>query len=245
MLYLGSAEIVRVSATGPDGAGKDTAYRIAKKGFPSDITIVKIGKPSSIISCGTETYIHTRVSKRLDALHEWADSTRSRLLTSAVNTMYVLWQWRVQEPYLVAKVHPNMVLSLRDGYIDPCAYAPYYTPRTLGKMPIPQRISFLKNLHGSPYRDHSIFLDVDPAIAIQRIKERVKRESAMQPGTLVRPKWQHQHENLEDLTGIRCEFLATLGYLRDSGKTRISCIDTSHISKEDAGSRLAHLIFSE
>lgn len=231
-----------VSATGPDGAGKDTAWKNALPLLPHDLRILKIGKPSSVIINGDERYVDVGMSHRLDWLHSWADTQRSKTLTSIANTMYVMFQWRIQEPVWTRRIHPDLVFSLRDGYVDPAAYAPYYTPQTLGKLPIPDRIDTLYRLHHSPFRHHTIFLDVDPAVAVRRIEERMEREKEAQG--LVRPKWVHQHENLEDLTGIRAEYGRVLAHMKAVRNTRISTIDTTNQPRETIGLRLAQEILT-
>lgn len=230
--------IVRISATGPDGAGKDTAWRNAKTSLPPNLKILKIGKPSSCIFQGKETYIDTGASRFLDSLHTWADARRSKMLTSMANTLYVMFQWRYQEPFWTNKIKPDVVFSLRDGYADPAAYAPYYMPNSLGRLKIPRRIDFLRALHGSPFRDLTIFLDIDPNVAVARIDERIKRE-ALENKAVLRPKWQHQHENIEDLTGIRDEFLRVLDHLCCVRKTQLGYINTTNTPKEEVGSCLA------
>lgn len=229
-----------ISATGPDGAGKDTAWKNAMPHLSSDLTIVKIGKPSSVIQNGKEIYVHTATSRILDSLHSWADSKRSKKLTLLSNALIVLFQWRVQEPWLIYQAKPDLVFSLRDGYADPAAYARYYSPDTLGKQTIPKRIETLQKIHGSPIRDLTVFLDVSPEVAVWRISERMQREATQQG--LLRPKWIHQHENVEDLTAIREEYLAVLGYLQKNKGTQVERIDTNNMRKPDVGSRLAFYI---
>ncbi len=223
--------LVRISATGTDGVGKDTVWRISKQAIPSDLRIVKIGKPSSIILGGREEFVDQQVSAALDRLHTKADESRNRHLTSAVNALIIMFQWRYQEPRLIRRYNPDVVFSLRDGYADPAAYAPYYTPESLGALPIPQRLAYLRRLHGSPYRDHTIFLDVDPEVAVARIDERIAQE-AISGERLVRPKWRHQHENNNGLREIRAEFFRVLEVLQEEG-TAVTYIDTTGVSPHD------------
>lgn len=132
---------------------------------------------------------------------------------------------------------PDLVFSLRDGYFDPAAYAPYYMPHTLGRLSIPERINFLRRLHGSPFRDRTVFLDIEPELAVIRIAERIEREKGME-GQLMRPKWAHQHENCRDLSLIRNEFLGVLTYLEARG-TAFSLIDVNRRTRESVGEQLA------
>lgn len=233
---------LRVSVTGPDGAGKDTAWRMVKPHLPPELRVVKIGKPSSVILDGRERPVHVPVSRTLDWVHEWADHKRSRRLTALSNTAYVLFQWRAQEAWLTSQVQPDLVFSLRDGYADPAAYAPYYTTGTLGRLEIPDRIDMLHTLHGSPLRDHTIFLDIEPAVAIQRIAERLERERNMTKKPM-REKWVHLHENESDLAEIREEFFDVLSHLRERG-TQTDKIDTTPLSREAVGERLTHKILT-
>ena len=234
---------VFISVTVPDGAGKDSCWKAAKALLPPAPTILKIGKPSSIIINGRETFVDQRISRVLDAFHAWADAQRNIQLTCFANTLYVMFQWGVQERYWRSKVHPDMVFSLRDGYVDPVAYAPYYANSTLGKMDIPERISILHKLHGSPFRDTTVFLDVDPSIAVRRIEERLQAEAQIQ-GRLMRPKWIHQHENVRALTLIHQEFFRVLEYLEENKNTNVCVIDTNELSKQEVGKRLAGGIMS-
>lgn len=231
---------IYISATGPDGAGKDTAWRNAKPLLPTEITLVKIGKPSSIIKDGIETYVHAGMSRALDAFHGWADVQRSRKLTLLSNTLYVMFQWKVQEPLLISQVKPDVVFSLRDGYVDPAAYAPYYSAESLGRLDIPQRIDTLRRLHGSPYRDHTIFMDVNPKEAVKRINERLHREANLKG--LIRPKWVHQHENQADLQMIRDEYFKVLAHMEKFRGTQVSYLDTNSASRSQIGTAVANVI---
>lgn len=236
---------IRVSATGPDGAGKDTAWRYAKSQLPEDLLILKIGKPTSYFVGGVETFVQSAQSRQLDLFHEWADARRSKVLTSLANTLYVVFQWRFQEPSWTQKLAPDMVFSLRDGYVDPSAYARYYTPTTLGKLSVPDRIKALRAIHGSPYRDHTVFLDISPEVAVRRIQMRIEAESAMPvDGKPVRPKWQHQHENVKDLTFIRGEYREVLGHLNHWCGTRVTEVAVDGKPKEQVGRELARSIMT-
>lgn len=222
----------KISVTGPDGAGKDTAWRTALEHIDlSELTVLKIGKPSSIFRGGEERHVDVELSRVLDWAHEWADYKRSRLMTSVSNTAYVMFQWRIQEKLWSYRIRPDIIFSLRDGYVDPAAYAPYYMPDTLGRLSIPNRINFLHGLHGSPRRDHTIFLDIDPVIAVERIANRIEAQNEQIRKTdssrPIRPKWQHQHENVQDLTAIREEFFSVLKHLENSG-TQIGTVDASY-----------------
>lgn len=227
-----------ISATGPDGAGKDTAWRHAKPHLPEDITIVKIGKPSSIIRGGNEEYVHQPVSKVLDQFHSWADAKRSRHLTLISNFLYVMFQWRVQEPLLIHQINPDLVFSLRDGYVDPAAYAPFYSGSSLGRLAIPDRISALRAMHGSPFRDLTIYMDVDPQTAVARIEERMRREAVDSNG-VIRPKWVHQHENERDLAAIRTEYFAVLDHVKGKRGTDVIQLSTTEATKSEIGAQLA------
>lgn len=230
---------VRISATGPDGAGKDTAWRFAKPHLPEQLRILKIGKPTSLVVNGNECFVDITTSHFLDSIHGWADRKRSRLLISLTNCAYVLFQWRIQEPLWISKFHPDIIFSLRDDYTDPAAYAPFYMPETLGKLPIPQRIDRLYQILHSPLRHHTVFLDIDPNLAVRRIDERFENERTTQ--VLIQPKRVHMHENVAVLTAIRCEFFSVLDYLKTYRKVEVGYVDAS-LPKKQVGEKLATYI---
>ncbi|MBI3397148.1 hypothetical protein HY045_01585 [Candidatus Woesebacteria bacterium] len=229
-----TCEAVFVSATGPDGAGKDTAWRVVRDLLPKDLKIVKIGKPSSVVTDGQEQFVQIGISRSLDKLHERADRTRNHRFITMANFLYVMFQWRLQEPYWTKRIKPDLVFSLRDGYVDPSAYAPFYASDSLGKIGIPGRIAFLRSLHGSPFRNYTLFLDIMPQIAVERIKLRIEGEKKLK-ADIKRPKWQHEHENLEGLTRIRGEYYLVLKYIEEYCMTKVQKFDVSKTSKLDAG----------
>lgn len=235
-------KIPRISVTGPDGVGKDTGWLNAKKLLPSDLVILKVGRPSSLVVGGHEEFVHTKATSFLNHLHQLADKQRNLYLTGVVNVLNVTFQWRFQEPYLIRRFSPDLVFSLRDAYLDPAAYSVYYLPGTLGRMPIPQRIDFLHALLASPYRDHSVFLDIDPKTSVERIDKRIA-DGAIGHGRDL-PDWKHQHETVESLRMIRDEFLKTAEYLAAHKGTRVTIVDTNKSTRGEVAQIIAGNIMS-
>ena len=223
---------VRVSITGMDGSGKSSAYRAFVESVPADLTVVRISRFCSVIENGEERIVGRRVSEALDNVHEWADSTKSRGLITAANTAWVLNSWRRQERKLTERYKPDLVLGLRDPYIDPIAYASYYNEGVLGARSIEERTRLLHRIHGAPISEGTIFLDVDPDIAVERINKRLAEEAAS-PRTMERAKWVHLHENAADLTGIRAEYNTTLDHFAANHGVDVTVINTVDSSKED------------
>lgn len=216
---------LRISITGMDGSGKSSAYRAFVASVPEDLTVVRISRFSSVIRNGEEQIVDRQISQGLDNFHSWADSTKNRKVVSVANALCVLYAWRIQEKRLTQKYKPDLVLALRDPYIDPMAYARFYSPHTLGAMPLECREKTLKRLHGAPVSDSIIFLDVDPVVAVARIDQRI-REEAQATTQLERAKWVHLHENVTDLAAIRLEYSATLSYFQSRYGIEVKEIDT-------------------
>lgn len=223
---------LRISITGMDGSGKSSAYRAFVASVPENLTVVRISRFSSVIHNGEEQIVDRQISQGLDNFHSWADSTKNRRVVSVANALSVLYAWRVQEKQLVKKYGPDLVLALRDPYIDPIVYAKFYSPDTLGAMTLEGREKVLKGLHGAPVSNSVVFLDVDPQVAVGRIDQRLKEE-AQAKTQLERSKWVHLHENITDLTAIRLEYANALSYFQSRHGTEIIEIDTVRHSKSE------------
>lgn len=230
---------IRVGITGMDGSGKSSAYRTFIGNVPPELTIVRISRFSSVIRKGREEIVGRNISQVLDNFHAWADSTKNRPIISLANILCVLYAWKIQEKRLTRQFSPDMVLALRDPYIDPIAYARFYSPGMLGAFSIEERDKILQKLHGAPINHRIIFLDVDPRVAVERIKQRMLEE-AQTKNQLERAKWVHLHENESDLSKIRTEYDAALSYFQAKHGVDIVRIDTVKHSKV----AVAEILFS-
>lgn len=233
-----------LSVCGTDGSGKDTALTNAYHKFMRDnptTTILEVGKPTRYWDGTQWIIVEPGITRTIDEWHQRADKSKNPKLITVASLMSVLFMWRHQAPYWSRKFKPDMVISIRDPHIDPAAYAPFYTPDTMGKLSIPDRIKLVKGLTGVPYREEIVFLNLEPEIAVRRIKQRVFEEKAT-GGDGSRPeKWEHLHENVAGISLIRDEFFKVLGYVEGSLGIRVTRIDASQSKEVVAGELVARL----
>ncbi len=235
MLSMNKSEVpVRISITGMDGSGKSSAYRAFAEGVPQDLTVVRVSRFCSVIQGGKEQLVNRDVSQKLDDFHSWADKTKNRAFITLANTLWVLYSWRIMAPKLEEEFHPDLVLALRDPYIDPMAYAKYYSTRLLGSRNLRDREKLLKRIHGAPVSNSIIFMDVEPQTAVERIDQRIADERLL-PDAPERTKWIHLHENVPDLVGIRQEYGSVLDYFQSNHGVDVLRVDTMVHDKEESG----------
>lgn len=228
---------IRTSITGMDGSGKSSAYRAFVAAIPKDLTVVRISRFSSVIRYGNEQVVDRAFSQALDNFHSLADRTKSKPVITLANTLCVLFSWRVQEKRLTERFNPDLVLALRDPYIDPISYAKFYSPKILGAMSIEERERTLRKLHAAPSSNNIIYLDVDPYVAVSRISQRMTEEAKAKEKA-ERAKWVHLHENVSDLARIRAEYKNALAYFKSKYGVEVVEIDTVQLSKAEVAAVL-------
>ncbi len=206
----------RLSVTGIDGSGEDTAWQLARKLLPPEARVLQIGNvsdPSLIIQGEREIVVDGDFAERIGRVCEKAANSGDRRLMSLAVFAATVARWRFQESRLTRQEQPDLVVSVRDPYADGIAYAPVLLP-PLARLTIGQRLALLRHLHGAPVRDEVVFLDIEPTIAMRRIRQRGKAART--------------HETIFGLTRIRDEFGRALSYLSDKCGARTVSFDSGN-----------------
>ena len=223
----------RVSITGIDGAGKDSISDLVAKDLTSVGVepVVKLNRPAFIYTGGGKAALFEEELNRIDHLHNWADRKHHKSTIVAVNGVNVMLQSHRLEKEVEKNNNPEVIMSARDWRLDPAVYAEYYM-KTFSKLfPMQKRIKAFQALTGSE-RDLIVLLKVDPETAMERINERMIRESGESPDEIDRAKWQHIHENIIDLEKLRDGYPIAIDALQKiRPETRIVEIDTNHGDK--------------
>lgn len=210
------AEAFRASITGIDGAGKDTISDLTCQNMYGDVSqVVKLNRPAYKIDSAGKNEIFGFQNRQMDSVHNFADKFRVRPLIVAVNAMNVMLQSRSFERQALADEKTELLISSRDWMIDPVVYAEYYLPRLSSKISLEKRLAIMQSLTGVE-RDLMIQLKVDPETAVERIEERMEKERESMDDVM-RAKWQHIHENVNDLNNLQA------GYARAFDKYHEMC----------------------
>jgi len=223
---------IGMSITGMDGSGKSSAYGAFVETIPKNLTVVRVGRFCSVIRSGEEKIIGKNISKVLDSFHTWTQDTKKKRIVAFANAMWVLYSWRFQEKKLTKEFRPDLVLALRDPYIDPIVYAAYYIPSFFGSRSIEEQMRILKGLHGAPINNTVVFLDVEPDVAVERINKRLLDEANSRE-TVERAERLHLHENQIGLVGIRKIYDNVLDHFQTHHGVDVIRVDTTTRSKSE------------
>lgn len=199
-------EVFRASITGIDGAGKDTISELTcqKMRDVGVSPIVKLNRPSYRVDNNGQEEIFCRQNHRMDKIHNFADQHHVVPLIVAVNAINVMLQSRTFERQILSDDETKLLISSRDWIIDPVVYAEYYLPRISSKISLEKRLEAMQKLTGIE-RELIIQLKVDPESAVERIAGRMKAESESSDD-IMRAKWQHMHENADDLRSLQAGY---------------------------------------
>ena len=197
------SETFRTSITGIDGAGKDSVSKQACENMYNEglSSIVKLSRPILRVDEDGTNQIFSDYSNRMDKAHNFADKHHVKPLIVAVNAMNVMYQSRILERKIASDDETELLISARDWVIDPVVYAEYYLPRLSNSMSLENRLKIMQQLTGIN-RELIIQLKVDPETAVKRIEERMQLESETSEDVM-RLKWQHVHENIDDLNNLQ------------------------------------------
>lgn len=216
---------LKISVTGIDGSGKSTVCSMVTCELGVDSSLVKLSRPVYSIEKGEKKYHFEKLVSAIDWLHEKADHSRNINLVLAANTLNVVFQGRVVEPLLMARLKLDYVIGSRDYLIDPSVYADFYSP-LLAKQPMAQRIETMKRITRLDFRNVIFLLTVPPDTAVCRIENRIKEE-ARTGKKVERPKWRHMHENSRDLAKLERGYHKALDVVAGQSNTKIIEIDTT------------------
>ena len=218
--------MLKVSITGIDGAGKDTVSRSALEGISNtqDLTVVKLGRPAYRIVNGEVTQIFRRTTEAIDRLHEISDEVANTKLITASNALNMVIQTRVMERASVADDAVDILASSRDPRLDPAVYYDFYGGKSSEYISMQRRARLMQRLTNIS-RDLIIYLEVDPELAVARIDARIAAENAGNDTTM-RPKWKHVHENIHDLASLAAGYDTALSTIDFDGADIVR-IDTN------------------
>lgn len=240
--------LLRVSITGIDGAGKDTGTKLAlqKVAAAGIAPIVKVVRPMYVINAdGVETQIYKSWKEFTDTVHEFADKTRQKCAILGANALDVMVQSRFIEPAaLRANPDAKVLASSRDMRVDPAVYSEFYCTMFAKRMSMKKRLQAAQFMTGIS-RDLIVRLVVDPKTAVKRIDERIAREAAEKEQSGVagmRDKWRHMHENPDDLQKLDAAYAMALKVLSEYSSTEILEIDTNDMTREEVAEQVADKI---
>lgn len=224
----------RLSVTGIDGAGKDSALSRALQELSAeqDDVAIKLGRPSYVYRDGQEQQVFQRTTDFMNLIHEQADSIGSREMVFATNALATVINSRVVEPLATHRYDPDILGSSRDTRLDSLVYSSYYGGSGAARINYSTRGKIIQNITGVN-RDLIVLMQISPQEAMKRIRQRTEDSyaSAVDKRSVV-PR--HLHENPSDLARLAEryeEVLAEVEYLRD---TPIVRIDTTSLSIEEA-----------
>lgn len=226
------SEQLKVSITGIDGAGKDTTAELVANSLVADgiSPILKTNRPVYMVDESGTHEVFAKANSRIDSLHNVADQRRNPSQIVAVNAVNVVLHARRFENSPEAK-NAQALISSRDWRLDPVVYSEFYLPRIASLLPTEKRIRFLQILTASE-RDAIVLLKIDPELAVERIKERMRQEAGDDPDDHMRLKWRHMHETVPELTRLQAGYdpaATALQAIRP--ETRIIEIDTTYLDK--------------
>lgn len=212
---------IKVAVLGLDGAGKSTTVSYFTQTFYKDIFVIKTGRSIYFYKkeTGEKVDLFTKLLKKIDHLYEKYEKKQSRLGIIWASAFYLI-AMRHMERKLIKKFKPELIISSRDITIDTMVYCDYYIPLFKFIPKFLKRFMFKLFCFFPRQSDLVIYLQLEPAESINRIKKReIKRK--IDP-SVMRIKSRYRHENLQALKEISKKYDEyLLGYLSKSKKTTV------------------------
>lgn len=208
-----------IAVVGVDGVGKSTIRKgISQRLLENGHSLVKEGRYSYYAHGQTAIPIGHNLTSLWDKIHAKLDKQGYKTIIGLAN---VLSTMSVGILSSAATYHhkPNIRISSRDTVVDAAVYAAYYFPFT-AKWSYESRLEIAQALTTRSPSDHIIYLDASISTVLQRLEERMRRTHQE------REKWLHIHENAQDMTYIREQYLSMLDYLRPNHTIHI--VDTEY-----------------
>lgn len=226
---------LKISVTGIDGSGKDTATELALLDMSAtkpDFQGVKLGHPSYYYDQGISREIFAAHLHTYERFHRFTQEHRLSALAAAVNGLDVLIHSRRLEPFVLNGRLNDLLGSLslmaciRDSRIDPSIHMTVYGPRISRSLSLEKRIHIAQKLTGSK-RDLIFWLNTDPRVALARVRRKIADQDVPAKRAV------DIHETVEDLSLLSAAYYAGLTILREHQPTPVVEIETSERTAEE------------
>lgn len=218
---------VKVSILGLDGAGKSTTVSYFTQSFFREFSIVKLGRSAYYFDkeTGEKKPLFTKLLKRVDKVFEKFEKKHSKIGIAFASIFYII-AVRWMEFKVIRSIKPDIIIASRDISIDALIYVDYYLK--IAKL-LPKVLKrFIINLFSlfPKKSDLIIFLELDPAESMKRIKKRESKEK-IDPSVL-RKKSRYRHENITSLTEIANNYNEYLkNYIVKKRKSTVVFVDAN------------------
>ncbi len=234
--YFMSKEVI---VAGIDGSGKSTTISDLVDRLSSNYVVAHSGRPSYVDgpSMNQRNYLFENSISSIDKMHEIGDELKSKSAIALANIVNVAL-WRRRHEKIIKHYNPDIIFSGRHRTIDSAVYSTYYFPLA-AELPHSMRTSIAEGITKTGQPDLFVYLDISPETAVKRIESRIEKEN--KKTGVVRPKWKHMHENVEDLKYLKKDYERILNRCKKLG-WNIHTINVEESPQNEVADRIEELI---
>lgn len=210
---------VRIAISGIDGTGKTEALsRVATRLHGRGLSVLRPRRPACVMPKGEAPRdLLKRPYGVFEQLHRLADESESRALVGGVCTTYNMLAG-VVEDLATRRFHPDVVMLDRAAQLDGPVYGDYYLPGSK-RLPKGAKRRLVQAVSRTDDPDLIVYFDIDVDIALSRIQARIEEQDRAN-------RWQHMHENREDLRQLQEGFERIIETMPDGHVVRVQANQT-------------------